>query len=146
MKKFSMMLVAFVTLGLSSCSSDDDSSSNTTASIVGKWEFLQEGEIVNGVETLAAYNHTTGCSKDYIEFKANAAFDDVFYNNTATGCVSENDPGTWTQNGTTITTTYTGGTPETGEILILTETTLKLKFVDNSEGVTETHVTVFKRI
>lgn len=139
------MLVAFVTLGLSSCSSDDDSSSDT-ASIVGKWEYLQEGEIVNGTETLHEYSHTTGCSKDYIEFKSNGTFDDVWYENTATGCISENDQGAWTQNGTAITSTYPGQTPQAGQILIVNETTLKVKFVDNSEGVTETYVTVFKRI
>ena len=101
---------------------------------------------MNGIETLTPYNHTTGCSKDYIEFKTNATFEDVWYDNTATGCVSDIDSGTWTQNGTAITSSYSGQTPQTGEILIINETSLKIKQVDTSEGVTKTYVTLFKRI
>jgi Lipocalin-like domain len=143
MKKISVLLIAFVTLAFSSCSSDDNG--NSTASIVGKWEYTQTGEVIEGVEVLETYDHTAGCDKDYMEFKSDGTFDDVWYSNGTSGCTSDNDSGTWAQNGTTITTAYGEQDPEEGEILILNETTLKVRFVDTSEGMTETYVTVLTR-
>ena len=147
MKKLSIMLVAFVTLGLSSCSSDDNSNdNNTTASLVGKWEFSQKGYIVDNIETLQPYSHTTGCGKDYIEFKSNNTFEDLWYENSGTGCISESENGTWSQSGTTITTIYLGGSPETIEVVTLDATTLKVKDTYLEDGQTQIEITVFKRM
>ncbi|MDR6968902.1 hypothetical protein J2X31_002928 [Flavobacterium arsenatis] len=143
MKKISILLVAFVALTFSSCGSDDNGTN--TASIIGKWEYSQTGDVIEGVEFLETYDHTTGCNKDYIEFKSNGTFDDVWYSNGASGCTSDNDSGTWAQNGVTITTAYGEQDAEEGEILTLNETTLKVRFVDTSEGMTQTYVTVLKR-
>lgn len=143
MKKISILLVAFVALAINSCSSDDNQ--NNTASVAGKWEYTQTGSVINGAEVLEAYNHTSGCNKDYIEFKSNGTFDDVWYSNGASGCTSANDPGTWTQNGETLTTIYPGQEASVGEILVLNDTTLKVRFVDTSEGTTETYITVLTR-
>ena len=143
MKKISIILATITVLAFSSCSNDDNS--NNMGSVVGKWEYTQTGYLINGAEVLETYNHTTGCEKDYIEFKSSGTFDDVWYSNGGSGCTSDDDSGTWTQNGATITTTYSDQDSSVGEILTLNSTTLKVRFVDTSEGTTETYITVLTR-
>jgi len=147
MKKLSISIIAFITLSLTSCSSDDNNNNDTaTVSLVGKWEFFQKGTIAGGIETLAPYPHTTGCSKDYLEFKSNNTFEDVWFENGTTGCITETQNGTWSINGNTLTTIYEGESAETIEIVILDASTLKVVDSSLDEDQTQVEVTVLKRL
>ena len=133
MKKRILLFVSIVSLSLAfnSCSKDDDSSSSTSGTIVGEWEFLKEGTIVSGTEFLTAYDHTSGCNKNYIEVKSNGISEDYYYEKRAGSCVEFVDEATWTKDGNTLSVNYGGGDFFDSEIMILNNTTLKIKFTDD---------------
>lgn len=142
MKEIKNFVVLFVvaTMVLFSCDKKDDDA----ASIVGKWQYAKEGTIVNGSEVLVDYNHTPGCSKDYIEVIDGGVLKDVYYDsNGAGGCDETIDTAAWTRNGNTLTVTAFGES-STVEISELTQTTLKVKYTDPSDGTM--YVTVHTRI
>jgi hypothetical protein len=109
-----------------SCSSDDDSSSSSSE-LVGKWEYSQEGEIVNGVETLMPYEHAEGCSKDFFQFLANGTGNDTSY--FGEDCQEFSFPLTWARSGNIVTLNILGISVP-AEILTLNATTLKVKYTD----------------
>jgi hypothetical protein len=134
MKKLSILFVALLaaTVSLTSCSKDDD---NAETSIVGKWNSAKEGVITNGVELLTDYVHEAGCSKDYVEFKADKSFNDVSFDssNPAMPCMQTTATGTFTRSGSQVTQTaiFMGITySATATILNLTGTDLKVKYTD----------------
>lgn len=133
MKKRILLFVSIVSLSLTfnSCSKDDDSSSSTSGTIVGEWEFLKEGVIESGVELLDPYQHTSGCTKDYIEFKSNGIAEDYSYEKPAGSCIEYVDSATWTKEGNALSVNYGGGDFFDGEILTLNSTTLKIRFTDD---------------
>jgi lipocalin-like protein len=136
MKKIIILLVIAPILGLLlfSCSSDDggnSSYSSNSEKILGKWNFSRQGEIIDGEEVMVAYEgNEVGCHKDYIQFKANNELQFGDYDSEVMPCEFFIYYGYWTKNGNTIIIDD-GEFEVTGEILILTTTTLKIKF-DNS--------------
>ncbi|MCK6607793.1 MAG: lipocalin family protein [Flavobacterium sp.] len=133
MKKRVLLFVSIVSLSLTfnSCSKDDDSSSSTSGTIVGEWEFLKEGTIVSGTEFLSPFEHTSGCTKNYIEFKSNGMAEDYYYEKPSGSCVEYVDEATWTKEGNALSVNYGGGDFFDSEIMILNSTTLKIKFADD---------------
>ena len=133
MKKRVLLFVSIVSLSLTfnSCSKDDDSSSSTSGTIVGEWEFLKEGTIVSGTEFLSPFEHTSGCTKNYIEFKSNGIAEDYYYEKPSGSCVEYVDEATWTKEGNALSVNYGGGDFFDSEIMILNSTTLKIKFADD---------------
>lgn len=133
MKKRVLLFVSIVSLSLTfnSCSKDDDSSSSTSGTIVGEWEFLKEGTIVSGTEFLSPFEHTSGCTKNYIEFKSNGIAEDYYYEKPSGSCVEYVDEATWTKDGDALSVNYGGGDFFDSEIMILNSTTLKIKFADD---------------
>ena len=137
-----VFVLLLVSLSFVSCNKDDDNDLQTSGSIVGKWEFLKEGAIVSGQEILTAYNHTSGCSKDFLDFKSNGIADDYSYEKPSGSCVEFVDAATWVKVGNTLSVNYGDGDFFDGEIMILNNTTLKIKFTDD-DGVI--NVTEFVR-
>lgn len=120
--------------------SDDDAA--PTFELTGKWEFFQEGTLVNGQEVFEAYEHTPGCAKDNFEFLAGGVFKSNSYDNFFAPCDLMSIPGTWTKAGNNLTITVLGEIA-TAEILILDATTLKVRYVDEEDG--EIYVDILKR-
>ncbi len=122
MKNFKQLVMLFLvaTVSLTSCNKDD----NNDASIEGKWEYSQE---TNDEGNLVAYEHSSGCDKDYTEFIAGGTFKDVyFYKDINLNCVQEVFNATWSRSGNMLTVTGSVGV-NTVEILELTDSTLKIK-------------------
>ncbi|HRB71015.1 lipocalin family protein [Flavobacterium sp. WV_118_3] len=121
------VFAAVLFLGLSSCSKDNDDTQEVAAPVEGTWQFTKEGTITNNQEIINDYQHTTGCTKDYLEiFPANIIKDHYFDN---PNCQETIDTGAWTRNNNALTFVYQNGTTVNAEIMQLTNTTLKLKFV-----------------
>ena len=142
MKQIKIALFSMLALGLTltSCG-DDDSKSNNTPSLVGKWTYSKEGEIVDGKETLRDYEHTTGCSKDYVEITA-TTLTDVDYEGSV--CTEHKDAAPYVKNGNSIVVMF-DGEPQTAEIVTLTATTLKIKATSTFEGTEYIDVTEYTR-
>ena len=111
-----------------SCSKSD---SNNSPSIVGKWEYSQEGEILNNQEVLTDYQNTSGCEKDFVEFKSDNSFSDVNFNLSGSVCSPDITTGTYTQSGNSIITT-SGNLSVTNQIITVNTTTLKVKYTSDS--------------
>lgn len=120
--------------------SDDDAA--PTPELTGKWEFFQEGTLVNGQEVFEAYEHVSGCGKDNLEFLAGGVFKTNFYDSFDEPCELYSVAGTWTKDGNNLTITVLGEIA-TAEILILDATTLKIRYVDEEDG--EIYVDILKR-
>lgn len=126
LKNLSLVAIA-LTLGLSSCSKDNDATPETTVQIEGKWQFTKEGHITNNQEILNEYQHTSGCTKDYTEILAGNVVKDHYFDNP--NCQETIDTGVWNKNNNALTFVYQNGNTVNGEIMELTNTTLKVKFV-----------------
>lgn len=142
MKKMRLLLCAFMVCGLAltSCG-DDDGNAVTEGALEGKWFYAQEGITSNGQEILHDWDHTTGCSKDYVEILTGGVYRDVTFWDE---CVEEVTTTTWVRNGNTVT----AGTGEDAMVLNLvsvTDTTLKVTWNESVGGQTLTYVTVFTR-
>jgi hypothetical protein len=70
MKKFFLksILILCISLLIPSCGKQDSSDAFT---IVGKWEYLEKGVFIGGKEVMEQYGHSSGCTKNSIEFKTN---------------------------------------------------------------------------
>lgn len=136
------VLFLFVaSLSLSSCNKDDDNNAvSTSGNIVGKWEYSKEGTIVAGKEYLTDYEHEAGCSKDYVEFKADGTSIDGEYDED---CTLDTYSSTYVKSGNTITVED----GQSVQILQLDASTLKTKTVydDSDTGNSITEIYVFKR-
>ncbi|MFT6689344.1 MAG: hypothetical protein ACJAX7_002377 [Saprospiraceae bacterium] len=139
MKKIIVSFVFVLLLGLvfNSCSSDDSSSTPTSTSVVGKWNFSKVSYTFNGQSSPEAdYDgNEQGCSKDYIEFKANGVYNEADYSSTA--CVEELSVGTWSKEGSLLTITDDTDTVSV-EIIGVTTSTLKVKFSEGTNSATVT--------
>ena len=143
MKNFKKLVLLFLvaSVALVSCNKDDDSGSG---SIEGKWQFSKEGFIENGIEELENYEHSPNCNKDNIEFVAGGVYKGTIYDvDGTTNCEIYSITGTWSKNGNSLSNTVSGQT-STAEILELSSTTLKIKFVDDFDD--SIYITVFTRI
>lgn len=125
MKKLILLFVAIVSLSsITSCSKDDDSD----ASLIGKWEYSKEGFSANGQEVLTDYEHTQGCSKDYIQITASTVTDHTFYNDG--DCTEDTSTVNYSRNGNTLTV-GTGSDSSVVQIVTLTGSTLKVTYTDS---------------
>jgi hypothetical protein len=141
MKKLILLfLVASVTLV--SCNKDDDES----GSIEGSWELTKSGSITaDGNEQLMDYPfNNVGCNKDYIEIITGGTTVEHYFNddNNGQGCYEEIETGTYTKEGNVLTIISSGYT-QIGEILELSNSTLKVKYSYPNSTVIE--VIVYKR-
>lgn len=145
MKKVILMLVAFVSMGMltSSCGGSDDSSGGATSgNLVGKWEYFQTGYTASGQDVLEDYAHNPDCSKDYIQFFANGAINEMTYENIfGETCYESFSEGTYTKSGNNLSVTLYD---ETGSVTIktLSATTLRIESIVEN-GYSE--VSVYKR-
>lgn len=141
MKKLSKAaLFLFVaTLSLTSCSKSDSDGASTSGNIVAKWEYSKQGAILNGQEALTDYPNQAGCSKDFIEFKADLTAVDGSYD---ADCILDTYNYTYTKSGNTLT----NGDGEVATILQLDSSVLKIKTTyDDGNGTSVTGVVVFKK-
>jgi len=76
-------------------------------------------------------DHEEGCDKDYVELTANGLYNDVDYDSFDSPCEVFTDSGTYLKEGNTLSVTYDGNFVDTVDILLLTETELKIQ---NEEG------------
>lgn len=134
MKKYVLLFVS--ALSFISCGNDDGPVVAAEASIIGSWEYSKEGTIVGTTETLVNYQNLCSNKKDYIEFLQIGEYDDVSYNSN---CDESIDYGSWTKSGNMLTNVTENSTVE---ILTLTDTTLKIKYMDTDGSV---YTTVFRR-
>ena len=138
MKKIILLAVALVSLAtITSCSKDDDS-----ASLQGKWVDFKTGTLVNGQEVLEdVIPDDDGCNQDYIQITANSVIIHEF-EDLGSGCEElTDDPIPYTRDGNILTLDG-----QTSEIKSLTGSTLKIYSVFDLGGVTQTYITVLKRI
>lgn len=126
LKNLFLMLLVF-TFVFSSCSKDDSPTETANASIEGKWQFTKDGTITNNQEVLTDYQHTPGCTKDYTEILTGNIIKDHYFGTP--NCQETIDTGTWNKNNNSLVLTYPNEPNINGEILELTNTTLKVKFV-----------------
>ena len=125
MKKVILLFVAIVSLSsITSCSNDDDND----ASLIGKWQYSKEGISSNGQEVLTDYEHTPGCSKDYIQITATTVTEHEFYDEG--GCTEETFMTNYTRSGNTLTV-GTGSDASVVQIATLTGSTLKITYTDS---------------
>lgn len=127
------------TLGFVSCSKSDSNSDQPVVTLEGKWQFTKEGTIANNQEVLNNYEHTAGCTKDYIEILTSNVVKDHYFDNP--NCQETIDTGSWTKNNNFLTIVYPNITVYS-EILELSATTLKLKYANSGT----TYVVIFTRI
>ena len=129
MKKVSILLLSGLALSLGSCGSDDNGNpTGTDASIVGKWTYSKVG---TGNLLIDYPDHEEGCAKDYVELTADGLYNDVDYDSFDSPCEVFTDSGTYLKEGNTLSVTYDGNVVDTVDILLLTETELKIQ---NEEG------------
>lgn len=143
MKKLNVLFLSMLTLAtVTSCSNDDDNS--ISASIVGEWEYYQEGEDLDNLELWE--HESIDCGKDYIKIQKQGSsgntysYESSYFYTENSECKEETESGTFTKNGNIISEVYDGET-YTNTIIKLNESTLTIKEVDE-EG---TWYTVYKR-
>lgn len=125
-------MAAFLSVGLfqTSCNKDEDKNALPAATLLGKWNYEKEGQIVGGTEVLVDYQgNDAGCFKDYIIFNSNNTLLDVDYDSFATACEEFSEVGTYVVAGNTISVDFGDGIT-TAEILNLSYTELKVKDSD----------------
>ncbi|ESU28661.1 hypothetical protein FLJC2902T_12520 [Flavobacterium limnosediminis JC2902] len=140
MKKVSILFVSALALGMTftSCNKDDgDNSSAPVASVEGKWNFNKFSVTQNGVTSPEDNypNNQEGCSKDFIELKADGIYNEGDYVDSA--CTLEQTPGTWTKDNNSISLSVDGET-QAFEIVSLSTTELKVKATFTEQGTTFT--------
>lgn len=139
MKKI-ILVAAFLSIGFiqTSCNKDDDKYELPAATLLGKWNYAKEGQMVGDSEVLVDYSdNEVGCSRDYIIFNANNTLIDVDYDSTDSPCEEFTGGGTYAVTGNIIVVNFGDG-PESVEIMNLSATELKVK---DAEG----YIQVFQR-
>jgi hypothetical protein len=120
MKKVILLFVAIVSLSsITSCSDDDEAA----ASLLGKWEYSQSGIAAGRQDVLFPYEHTEGCTKDFVQITATSYVDHSFFNDG--GCEVDIETATYTRSGNTLTI-GTGADAYSATIVTLNGNTLKL--------------------
>ncbi|MGF1556352.1 lipocalin family protein [Paucihalobacter sp.] len=146
MKKIFILLPIVTLIIFTSCSSDDDNGGNQ-ASIIGAWEYSQEGTIIGGQEVLEPYDHEAPeCGNDFIEFSANGtAVETYFFLNMDSQCETEAFTFSYEVNGQQITINDDDEVI-TAEILTLSNTTLKVRTTEEFGGETFVYIVLLTRI
>ncbi len=143
MKKTLLLFVAVLSLTVASCSSDD--AAPTEISLIGKWEPVKTGAIIQGQEMLQDFQHTQGCTRDYYQFTASTMENFTFDVDSNNECYEFSDSFSYTRNGNFVLI-FDEDEDAKMEIMQLDATTLKLKTVEYMGGPTTPAITIFKRI
>lgn len=124
MKTLRLPMLIATALLVVSCSSDDGPT--TSGELTGKW-YNKETKV--GGHTYP-YDDHEACGKDYLEFKTDGtgAFVDIYE------CNPYSDPFTYTRSGNDVTLISPGDDPQTGRIVELSATTLRVKVVYDYDG------------
>jgi len=124
MKK-SIFILICLSIITSSCSDDDDNSNEST--LIGKWDYYQETNEINGTE-INAFDWPHSCSsiKDNIEFNNNGNYIESSYLNNCQLDTDNSGNGSWTLNGNNLTVNIWGEN-YTYQIITLNNDILKLK-------------------
>lgn len=149
MKQLSILLLLATLLGFTftSCSSDNENINNT--SIDGKWEFSQYGTGPIGKEVLNDRINATECGKDYLEFLSDGTYKVVLFSKDNGKCSTSGDNGKYIKNGSTLSLIKANAEnlePANSEIIVLNETTLKIRILSQIEKETVSEIVIFKKI
>ncbi len=146
MKKLLFLVATLVSISFIGCSNDDDNSSSTSQHelILGNWRYSQEGIIVNGQEVLDNYdNAAPQCGLDYLEFRSSSESKEYIYDTDInSNCINFLNSGNWSISGNNQLSITLDSSTTIFEILLLNQTTLKVKYV--SGGVA--NIIVFTKI
>lgn len=123
MKNLTLLFVGCVTLlSVLSCSQEDDGAYD----LERKWQYSKYGYSLNSEDFLFDYEHTSGCIKDYIVFTNNTTSE---HNFSGSMCEETIDNDTYTRSGNVLTSS----SGETLEIIYITSTSLKLKYIPEDD-------------
>ena len=146
MKKLFLLVATILSISFTGCSKDDDNSSSASQHelILGNWRFSQEGSIINGQEVLDSYdNAAPQCGFDYLEFRSSSEIREFIYDTDInSNCMNFLNSGNWSLSGTNQLSITFDSSTTISEILVLNQTTLKVKYV--SGGVAR--IIVFNKI
>ncbi len=112
-----------------SCKKSDSTLVTVAVTLEGKWQYTKTGTISNNQEILTDYQHTAGCTKDYLEILIGGILKSHEFANP--NCQETINTGTWTKSNNSLTVAYPSQPVINGEILELTSTTLKTKFINS---------------
>lgn len=130
--KSKLKIVAFIILSslFTACSNDDNGGSQVDnfQSIIGKWEVIQTGLRIDGVETLNDVTPLCGGRSAIYEYKADGTFIITTSHLNGVGeCDVHQSTGTWTILNNTLISVFDGvSEPFIEEILNLNDMTLKV--------------------
>lgn len=130
MKNLKLLSAVFAfVFAFSSCSKDDDKVLTKQEMLTGKWEFSKTGYITDaGVETIGDYSHACTTQKDFYQFSAGGIFKEEYY--SYNDCSLDLSTGKWSLSENKLSITFDGSVgSESYEIIELTSTTLKLKYI-----------------
>lgn len=135
MKKLSIALLSVMAIGFATSCSDDDSKGETSGTLEGKWNYSKTITSFAGQSMTDEYEHTAGCSKDYIEFVAGGVYNDVYHYGSE--CSTSTFEDTWVRSNNTLTIGESEGA-EVYTIDGLNGSELKLKMTETLQGQTYT--------
>lgn len=145
-QKLFLLVATILSISFTGCSKDDDNSSSASQHelILGSWRFSQEGSIINGQEVLDSYdNAAPQCGFDYLEFRSSSEIREFIYDTDInSNCMNFLNSGNWSLSGTNQLSITFDSSTTISEILVLNQTTLKVKYV--SGGVAR--IIVFNKI
>jgi hypothetical protein len=149
MKQLTILFFFITALGLTFTSCSNDSDNDNNASIVGKWEFLQYGIGTIGQEVLTDRINVTECGKDYMEFLPDGTYKVILFRKENGKCRILEDNGKYTKNGSTLSLIKNNIEelePANSEIMILNNTTLKIRIISQIEKETVSELVIFKKV
>lgn len=141
MKKI-IFILACLQIITSSCSNDDGNSNHSI--LVGKWDYYQETNIINGNESIQVWPHSCTSIKDNVEFFSNGNFKESSYLNNCQLDSNNSGNGAWVLNGNNLTINIWGEN-YTYQVVILNNDTLKLKSTYDIQPGDPEHFVVYTR-
>lgn len=142
MKK-NLFVLVFLSLIISSCSSSDGDNSNDSR-LIGKWNYHQETNIINGVESIHLWPHACSSIKDNVEFFSNGNYKESSYLNNCQLDSNNSGNGSWTLNGNNLTINIWGDI-YTYQVVTLNNDILKLKTTYDIQPGYPEHFEVFTK-
>ena len=136
-----LFLFLVVCFGFISCDKDEPAPMDAIFPIEGKWQFTKVGTTFNNQEILMDYEHSPGCIKDYLEILETKIVKTYIYD-SQNNCAATIESGTWSRTNNNLVLSYPNQPDKNGDILVLTNTTLKVKLVDAGE----TYILVLTKI
>ena len=141
--KNNLFVLVFLSLIISSCSSSDGDNSNDSR-LIGKWDYYQETNIINGDEYIEVWPHACSNTKDNIEFINNGNYIESAYLNNCQLNSNNSGNGSWTLNGNNLTINIWGDI-YTYQVVTLNNDILKLKITYDIQPGDPEHFLVFTK-